>query len=345
MIDQHLADGAVADQHLSQAFRRIAEARCGALEDRLAGKRGQRRLFRRLPDHGIAADQRERRIPRPDGDREVEGGDDADDAERMPGFHHAVAGALGGDGQAVELARQADGEIADVDHLLHFAEAFGRDLAGFDRDQPAELGLVRRAVPRRAGAPVRRASAPAPGARPGRPRAPPRWPLPRRRPKRLQGGDLFARHRRCARSRSPPAASVSPSTPSLARSSAVSFAIVIVLFLRDLACRAGMRPATRVAGLRLEPVMCVRSGSSAMPGSASVDLLEAGAAFRRRSAPVRRSSPPGATQVQTACRNYIRAGRKASCMTAPLRPRRVEPASPSVAQRTRSRTGPASGRS
>ena len=63
------------------------------------------------------------------------------DAERMPGFHHAVLGALGGDGQAVELARQADGEIADVDHLLNFAEAFGRDLAGFQRHEAAEIVL------------------------------------------------------------------------------------------------------------------------------------------------------------------------------------------------------------
>ena len=63
------------------------------------------------------------------------------DAERMPGFHHAVVGALGGDGQAVELARQADREVADVDHLLHFAEAFGGDLAGFERDEAAEVGL------------------------------------------------------------------------------------------------------------------------------------------------------------------------------------------------------------
>lgn len=53
-----------------------------------------------------------------------------------------MAGTLGGDGEAVELARQADGEVADVDHLLHLAEALGDDLAGFQRDQPAELGLV-----------------------------------------------------------------------------------------------------------------------------------------------------------------------------------------------------------
>ncbi len=52
-----------------------------------------------------------------------------------------MVGALGLDRQAVELARQADGEVADVDHLLHFAEPLGLDLADFDRHQPAELGL------------------------------------------------------------------------------------------------------------------------------------------------------------------------------------------------------------
>ena len=59
----------------------------------------------------------------------------------MPGLHHAVVGALGGDGQAVELAREADREVADVDHLLHLAEAFGDDLAGFERHEAAEIVL------------------------------------------------------------------------------------------------------------------------------------------------------------------------------------------------------------
>src|SRR6185437_1550386 len=63
--------------------------------------------------------------------------------ERVPRLHHAMAGPLGGDGEAVELAREADSEIADIDHLLHFAEAFLQDLAGLDRDETAELGLVR----------------------------------------------------------------------------------------------------------------------------------------------------------------------------------------------------------
>ncbi|MNZ71074.1 hypothetical protein D3C78_894290 [compost metagenome] len=54
-----------------------------------------------------------------------------------------VAGTLGGDGQAVELARQADGEVADVDHFLHFAQAFLGDLAGLPGHQLAQLRLAR----------------------------------------------------------------------------------------------------------------------------------------------------------------------------------------------------------
>ena len=56
---------------------------------------------------GIAADQRERRVPRPHGHGKVERGDDADRAERMPLLDQPMAGALAGDRQAVELPAQA----------------------------------------------------------------------------------------------------------------------------------------------------------------------------------------------------------------------------------------------
>jgi hypothetical protein len=45
-------------------------------------------------------------------------------------------------GLAVQHARLADREIRDVDHLLHFAVAFGLDLAGFQRHQAAERALM-----------------------------------------------------------------------------------------------------------------------------------------------------------------------------------------------------------
>ena len=60
----------------------------------------------------------------------------------MPGFAHVVARTFRGDGQAVELTRQANGEVADVDHLLYFAQAFLGDLARLPRHQFAQVRLV-----------------------------------------------------------------------------------------------------------------------------------------------------------------------------------------------------------
>src|SRR4051794_12949428 len=60
----------------------------------------------------------------------------------MPGLHEPVAGTFGGDREPVQLARETDREVADVDHLLDLAETLRADLAGLDRDQLAELCLV-----------------------------------------------------------------------------------------------------------------------------------------------------------------------------------------------------------
>jgi hypothetical protein len=53
-----------------------------------------------------------------------------------------MAGALRRNREPVKLARKAHGEIADVYHLLHFALAFGADLARFEADQPAQCLLA-----------------------------------------------------------------------------------------------------------------------------------------------------------------------------------------------------------
>jgi hypothetical protein len=67
-------------------------------------------------------------------------------AQRVPLLEHAVAGALAVHGEAIELARQADGEVGDVDHLLHLALAFGQDLAHLAADQaPSSALRARRA--------------------------------------------------------------------------------------------------------------------------------------------------------------------------------------------------------
>ena len=61
----------------------------------------------------------------------------------MPGLHHPVAGALGGDRQSIELPRQAEGEVADIDHFLNFTLALFEDLRVLQRHQFAKLVLVR----------------------------------------------------------------------------------------------------------------------------------------------------------------------------------------------------------
>ena len=60
----------------------------------------------------------------------------------MPLLVHAMARALGMHREAVQHAALADREVGDVDHLLHFAVAFGLDLAHLERDQRAERILV-----------------------------------------------------------------------------------------------------------------------------------------------------------------------------------------------------------
>ena len=54
-----------------------------------------------------------------------------------------MAGALRGDGQPVKLPGKADGEIADVDHLLNFAQRLGGDFPDFQGNKYAEIRFSR----------------------------------------------------------------------------------------------------------------------------------------------------------------------------------------------------------
>src|SRR5262249_58400965 len=67
-------------------------------------------------------------------------------------------------GAAVELPRQPDGKVANIDHLLDLAESFGHDLARLKRHEPAEVILVSaqflRENPHKLPAPRRRDVAP-----------------------------------------------------------------------------------------------------------------------------------------------------------------------------------------
>jgi hypothetical protein len=70
----------------------------------LCGESREGSFFGGLPNDGVAAYEGEGGVPTPDGDRKVERGDDADDAERVPGLHHAMLCALRWNGEAGELA-------------------------------------------------------------------------------------------------------------------------------------------------------------------------------------------------------------------------------------------------
>ncbi len=185
IVDQRLADVAAADQQLARGpsgaspNRRMARANTACVASAVSGvfsdgfhTTGSPHTSASAAFHAHTATGKLNAVITPH------------DAERMPGLHHPVVGALGGDGQAVELARQADREVADVDHLLHFAEAFGDDLAGLERDQAAELGLggaqLLAEQPHQLAAPRRRHHCARPGRRP-RPARSLRRPLAGRR--------------------------------------------------------------------------------------------------------------------------------------------------------------------
>ena len=108
----------------------------------LHGNGRERRLSTRLPHGDVAAHRGQCGVPRPDRDGEIEGGDDADHAQRMPLFAHAVTRPLAGDHQSVQLAGKPDGEIADVYHLLDFPHALDADLAHFQGNELAQRFLV-----------------------------------------------------------------------------------------------------------------------------------------------------------------------------------------------------------
>src|SRR5580698_9683757 len=102
------------------------------IADLLHGDGGQWSFRRWTPEHAIAAHGRDHGIPRPYRNREIERADDAHNPQRMPLFIHAMAGALAVHGKSIELTRETDGEIGDVDHFLHLAQTLRDDLAHFE---------------------------------------------------------------------------------------------------------------------------------------------------------------------------------------------------------------------
>eukprot|EP00760_Papus_ankaliazontas_P028430 PhM_4_TR3707/c0_g1_i1/m.62848 len=137
VLDEGLADvGTAAGQRGDGGVDVVAEQH--ALDDLLRGDGAQVRRGGALPDLRVAADHRDGRVPAGDGDGEVEGGNNADDAEGVPLLHHEVARALRRQHLAGDLARVTARQVADVDVLLHLADALGEDLAHLQGEQLAE---------------------------------------------------------------------------------------------------------------------------------------------------------------------------------------------------------------
>jgi hypothetical protein len=141
VLHQRLTDLRTAEQHLRESLGGVVLGD-RPREHRVAGQGGERGQLGGLPDDRVAADQGDGGVPRPHRGREVEGGDHADHAEGVPGLHQPVTGALRGHGAAVQLARQPDREVADVDHLLDLTAGLGGDLPGLDTHQDREVVLV-----------------------------------------------------------------------------------------------------------------------------------------------------------------------------------------------------------
>jgi hypothetical protein len=97
------------------------------------------RQGRRLEDDRVAGDERGRELPDGDGDGEVPGGDDGDDAVRLPDGVGEVAREFGGDGLAVHAARLAGAELGDVDGALQLAARLRERLALLAREQRGQL--------------------------------------------------------------------------------------------------------------------------------------------------------------------------------------------------------------
>src|SRR4029077_11727015 len=71
VVGERFAQFSAAERNLAQAFRSLAELLHCPPEQRVAGQRAERRLVRWLPDDAVAADERQRGVPRPHRNREM----------------------------------------------------------------------------------------------------------------------------------------------------------------------------------------------------------------------------------------------------------------------------------
>ena len=108
-------DGLDDVQHAAGHAARVEQPR-----QRVAQRGG---VLRRLPDDGVAAQDRRDEVPGRHGDREVAGGDDRRHADRDAEGEELLVGHLRRHGLPVQAPALAEEEVAGVDDLLDLAAA------------------------------------------------------------------------------------------------------------------------------------------------------------------------------------------------------------------------------
>jgi len=97
----------------------------------------------RLEDDGVAVAERRCNLPGRNGNREVPGRDDADDAERFAGDFNADVRASGWNDFACQAQCFAGKEIENLGGADGLADAFGQNLAFFAGEKRTKLFLAR----------------------------------------------------------------------------------------------------------------------------------------------------------------------------------------------------------
>src|SRR5690606_18902501 len=100
------------------------------------------RFFRWFPDTHIATNPRKGSIPRPYSYWEIKCRNDSDNSQRVILLVHPVSGPFRVHRQSVQLTRQSDSKIADIDHLLNFAVPFLKRFPHFVRNKFSERFFV-----------------------------------------------------------------------------------------------------------------------------------------------------------------------------------------------------------
>ena len=132
--DRRARIGAVAEHDVHHAAR---QAGFGEHLHQVVSRK--RRVFGRLDDHRVAANERRNRFPRRNRHREIPRRDQSRDADWRAHAHCKFVGQLGRSGLAELAAAFAGHQVGHVDGFLHVAARFGEHFAHFARHVDREI--------------------------------------------------------------------------------------------------------------------------------------------------------------------------------------------------------------